>query len=65
MTDRPIADVESVAEKARRERAAKLRELMEHQWKHGPVAKARGRCRWTMPMSLGSDHGREDDISPS
>lgn len=59
MNDRPR---DPAKEMERRERAAELRKLMEHQWECGPVANARKSCRWTPPMRLGGDHGYQDRL---
>lgn len=45
-----------------RKRAAELRRLMEAQWQRPGCKKARGRCRWAMPMRLGGSWGYHDDI---
>ena len=54
------------AERHRSEQAAELKRLMEAQWQRGPCAKAKGICRWIMPMTMqkGPCHGYANDICP-
>jgi hypothetical protein len=46
-----------------RDRARRLRELMEAKWRSPGVTHAHYRCKWSIPMSMGGDHGYRDDIA--
>lgn len=44
-------------------RAATLRKLMEAKWTAPGVSNSHRRCKWTLPLALGGDHGHHDDIA--
>lgn len=44
-------------------RAARLRALMEEQWKRPYVSNPVHRCKFVTPINLGGDHGYYDDLA--